>query len=113
MGRSTFREFICALSGPLAGNSKTSCAGVHMYDLDGNGFITKARDVGNRPGDLQDGGTVMKMQRTNSTPEKRTEKIFRQMDANKDGRLSLQEFIDGSQNDPSNVRCCSGHEHRW
>uniref|UniRef100_A0A0X3P0T2 Neurocalcin homolog n=1 Tax=Schistocephalus solidus TaxID=70667 RepID=A0A0X3P0T2_SCHSO len=96
-----FREFLTTLSiisrGKLEEKLKWAFS---VYDLDGDGFISR--------GEMTDViksiylllGSVVKMPESDATPEQRTNRVFELMDKDRDYRISLEEFLEGVQADP-------------
>ncbi|CAH8546209.1 unnamed protein product [Schistosoma turkestanicum] len=66
-----------------------------MYDLDNDGYISKQDLVEVLTAIYAMVGSAVEFHATDSTPEKRVEKIFQLMDLDRDDRLSLDEFING------------------
>lgn len=75
-----------------------------IYDVSGDGFITKQemfrivdalyKTMGDNPGETKGIPNWDEL-----TPEERTLKVFQCFDRNRDGVLSLSEFIEGAMKD--------------
>ncbi|CEP08048.1 hypothetical protein [Parasitella parasitica] len=85
-GMIDFKEFIVALS---------------LYDIDNDGYITREEMLHIVDAIYKMVGSMVKLPPDEDTPEKRVNKIFDLMDDDKDGRLSMDEFREGSKKDPT------------
>uniref|UniRef100_A0A8C4P7P5 Neuronal calcium sensor 1 n=1 Tax=Dromaius novaehollandiae TaxID=8790 RepID=A0A8C4P7P5_DRONO len=114
-GRIEFSEFIQALSVTSRGtlDEKTRAVGrwapwaFKLYDLDNDGYITRNEMLDIVDAIYQMVGNTVELPEEENTPEKRVDRIFAMMDKNADGKLTLQEFQEGSKADPSIVQALS------
>ncbi|XP_046362267.1 neuronal calcium sensor 1 isoform X1 [Haliotis rubra] len=100
-----FHEFLQALSVTSRGNVEEKLKwAFRLYDLDADGFITRTELL-----DIVDAiykmvGGMVKLPEEENTPEKRVNRIFEVMDKNRDNRLTFDEFLEGSKEDPTIVQ---------
>ncbi|EAL19637.1 hypothetical protein CNBG2650 [Cryptococcus deneoformans B-3501A] len=107
-GTIEFKEFICALSVTSRGrlDEKLKWA-FQLYDINQDGYITYDEMLQIVRSIYKMTGQMVQLPEDEDTPEKRVDKIFRNMDLNKDHRLTYDEFKEGSKQDPTIVQALS------
>lgn len=94
-----FKEFMSSLSITSRGNLEEKLEwAFKIYDVDGDGFVTKSEmeDIIRSVYKLYNNSRLGKKE----TPQQRTARIFEKFDANRDGKLTMEEFKFGARSDP-------------
>jgi Ca2+-binding EF-hand superfamily protein len=105
-GKIQFDEFVMGMSVMTRGKPEEKLQfAFQLYDLDNDGYISKAEMVKIVTALYRMLGDLVSLQGEEyDTPAKLVDKIFKEMDTDKDGRLSFQEYKVGAQKDPAIVQ---------
>lgn len=107
-GKIEFKEFICALSVTSRGRLEEKLKwAFQLYDINGDKVITFDEMLKIVEAIYKMTGQMVRLPPDEDTPQKRVEKIFRNMDKDKDDKLTYDEFVEGSKQDPTIVQALS------
>ncbi|XP_013779836.1 frequenin-1-like, partial [Limulus polyphemus] len=107
-GAIEFEEFIRALSVTSRGNLDEKLVwAFKLYDVDNDGYITREEMYSIVDAIYQMMGNKAQPETEEDNPKRRVDKIFEQLDKNHDNKLSMEEFREGSKQDPKIVQALS------
>ncbi|KAI1289416.1 Frequenin-1 [Halotydeus destructor] len=109
-GSIEFEEFIKALSVTSRGNLEEKLVwAFKLYDVDNDGYITREEMYNIVDAIYQMlGSQASKVaEEDDEDPKERVDRIFEQLDKNHDNKLTLDEFKEGSKQDPKIVQALS------
>ncbi|XP_074598897.1 frequenin-1-like [Brevipalpus obovatus] len=107
-GSIEFEEFIKALSVTSRGNLEEKLVwAFKLYDVDNDGYITRAEMASIVESIYAMLGNQKLPEDEEETPQERVNRIFDQLDKNHDNKLTLEEFKEGSKQDPKIVQALS------
>ncbi|KAJ6223327.1 hypothetical protein RDWZM_001872, partial [Blomia tropicalis] len=108
-GSIEFEEFIKALSVTSRGNLEEKLVwAFKLYDVDNDGYITREEMYNIVDAIYQMLGNQAKIaEEEEENPKERVDRIFEQLDKNQDNKLTLDEFKEGSKQDPKIVQALS------
>jgi len=105
-GNINFKEFVCALSVMTRGNPDEKLGfAFSMYDLDGNGFITKDEMAIIIQSFYKLVGPLVTFSgKRYDAPTDLVDEFFEIMDVNGDGQISLEEYKTGALKNPDIIQ---------
>jgi len=105
-GAINFQEFVCALSVMTRGSPDEKLEfAFSMYDLDGNGFITKEEMARIMDSFYKLVGPLVTFSgKKYESPSQLVDEFFDQMDLNKDGQISMEEYKNGALKNPDIIQ---------
>jgi len=109
-GTVDFKEFICALSLTSRGSLEKKLEwAFRLYDIDGDGVITYSELLQIVQSIYKMTGSMVELPPDEDTPEHWADKIFSYMDHDKDEKVTYEELVEGSKQDPMILQALSLH----
>lgn len=109
-----FREFLCMIKITRNGTMEERLRWIfNIYDLDSNGYISKDEMEQVFASVYKMAGKNVRYASDESTPERRTKKIFGETDRNNDDLLSFKEFTEGATSDKIILQLLQSNNHDY